>query len=99
MALRCSGLVTSTRRHLRLQLSPSLSPLSRSCSSSSDFQTLMDETVLQHLVCPISKYPLRYDATRNLLICGEIRVAYPIRHGVPLLIPSEGRLLREDEDI
>ncbi|KAJ0408298.1 hypothetical protein ATCC90586_008248 [Pythium insidiosum] len=73
-------------------------PASTSAGGADRVETLLDESVLQHLVCPISKYPLRYDASRGLLICPEIRVAYPIREGVPLLVPSEGRVLREDEE-
>ncbi|KAG6576511.1 Protein preY, mitochondrial [Phytophthora cinnamomi] len=54
---------------------------------------LEDESVMQHLVCPISKYPLRYDAERGSLVCDEINVEYPIWRGVPLLVPSEGRII------
>jgi uncharacterized protein YbaR (Trm112 family) len=54
---------------------------------------LQDERVLEHLVCPISKFPLRYDREGVRLVCDEINVAYPIRNGVPVLVPAEGRLL------
>ena len=59
---------------------------------------LEDESIMEHLVCPISKFPLRYDATRGLIICSEIRVAYPVRNGIPYLIPSEARILKDDEE-
>ena len=54
---------------------------------------LFDESVMEHLVCPISKYPLRYDTERGSLVCDEINVEYPIWQGVPLLVPSEGRMI------
>lgn len=57
---------------------------------------LEDERVLEHLVCPISKFPLRYDRERARLVCDEINVAYPIRNGVPVLVPAEGRILSTD---
>lgn len=57
---------------------------------------LEDEGVLEHLVCPISKLPLRYDREHGRLVCDEINVAYPIRNGIPVLIPAEGRILGGD---
>ncbi|DAZ93347.1 TPA: hypothetical protein N0F65_011873 [Lagenidium giganteum] len=67
-------------------------------SASHQTSTLEDPSVMDHLVCPISKLPLRYDAARGLIICPEIRVAYPVRNGVPVLVPTEGRILRDDEE-
>lgn len=66
--------------------------MSSEASASAD-GALQDERVLEHLVCPISKFPLRYDRERARLVCDEINVAYPIRNGVPVLVPAEGRLL------
>ncbi|CAH0484974.1 hypothetical protein KXD40_003708 [Peronospora effusa] len=54
---------------------------------------LLDESVMEHLVCPISKYPLHYDTERGSLVCEEIHVEYPIWQGIPLLVPSEGRII------
>ena len=62
---------------------------------------LLDETVLEHIVCPISKFPLRYDSERGSLVCDEVSVEYPIWYGVPVLVPSDGRILevsRNSED-
>ncbi|TDH68010.1 hypothetical protein CCR75_003803 [Bremia lactucae] len=58
---------------------------------------LSDESILQHLVCPISKFPLRYDAKRGSLVCDEIHVEYPIWKGIPMLVPSEGRIINPSE--
>ncbi|RLN97240.1 hypothetical protein BBJ28_00010391 [Nothophytophthora sp. Chile5] len=61
-------------------------------------ERLADESVMEHLVCPISKHPLRFDAERGSLICDEIRVEYPIWNGIPILVPSEGRVLGSNND-
>uniref|UniRef100_A0AAV1SZH4 Protein preY, mitochondrial n=1 Tax=Peronospora matthiolae TaxID=2874970 RepID=A0AAV1SZH4_9STRA len=55
--------------------------------------SLVDESAMDHLVCPISKYPLRYDTERGSLVCDQISVEYPIWYGVPVLVPSEGRIV------
>lgn len=59
---------------------------------------LVDKTILDHLVCPISKYPLSYDVQQGVLICKKIHVSYPVRHGVPILVPAEGQILQDDEE-
>ncbi|RHY46925.1 hypothetical protein DYB30_009717 [Aphanomyces astaci] len=66
---------------------------------SSSTATLQDETVLERLVCPISKLPLEYLPAHGVLFCREIRVAYPIRHGIPILVPTEGRIVPDDEGL
>ncbi|OQR88354.1 hypothetical protein ACHHYP_06859 [Achlya hypogyna] len=60
---------------------------------------LTSRSVLEHLVCPISKLPLEYVEDQSILFCREIRVAYPVRHGIPILVPTEGRIVPEDETI
>ncbi|KAL4144721.1 hypothetical protein PRNP1_013847 [Phytophthora ramorum] len=79
----------------------SAAPMTRGMSSTSSrfdrTATLADESVLEHLVCPISKSPLRYDAERGSLVCDEISVEYPIWQGVPLLVPSEGRIISSSD--
>ncbi|KDO29540.1 hypothetical protein SPRG_05496 [Saprolegnia parasitica CBS 223.65] len=61
--------------------------------------TLASPSVLQHLVCPISKLPLEHLEAQGILFCREIRVAYPIRGGIPILVPTEGRIVPEDEPL
>lgn len=68
-----------------------------SASHFGEKSVLEDESVLEHLVCPISKYPLRYDDQRGSLVCDEINVEYPIYQGVPMLVPSEGRIIKDDQ--
>jgi len=53
----------------------------------------VDRRLLEFLVCPITKSSLDYDEARQELISRKARLAYPIRRGVPHLLPSEARHL------
>lgn len=57
----------------------------------------VDPRLLELLVCPITKATLTYDEARQELISRKARLAYPIRRGVPHMIPSEARALEDDE--
>ena len=57
----------------------------------------VDRKLLEILVCPLSKGPLRHDAERQELISERARLAYPIREGVPILLVDEARELEEGE--
>lgn len=52
-----------------------------------------DGRILEFLVCPVTRGPLQYDAVRQELISRAARLAYPIRDGIPILIPDEARHL------
>jgi len=49
--------------------------------------------LLDLLVCPVTKGPLRYDAERQELISDKAGLAYPIRDGIPVMLPDEARSL------
>uniref|UniRef100_A0A3Q3X3X6 Protein preY, mitochondrial n=1 Tax=Mola mola TaxID=94237 RepID=A0A3Q3X3X6_MOLML len=57
-----------------------------------------DVSLLEFLVCPLSKKPLRYEAKTNELINKELGIAYPIVDGIPNMIPQEARLIQKDID-
>jgi hypothetical protein len=57
----------------------------------------VDAKLLELLVCPITKTGLVYDAGRQELISRAARLAYPIRDGVPLMLPDEARQLDDDD--
>jgi uncharacterized protein YbaR (Trm112 family) len=57
----------------------------------------MDTRLLEMLVCPVTKGPLRLSEDRNELISRSARLAYPIRDGIPILLESEARPLTEIE--
>ena len=52
-----------------------------------------DPKLLEILVCPLSKGPLRYDADRQELISEKAGLAYPIRDGIPIMLVDEARQL------
>jgi hypothetical protein len=56
-----------------------------------------DPKLLEILVCPASKGALHYDEERQELISRAARLAYPIRDGIPIMLPDEARALSDDE--
>lgn len=57
----------------------------------------MDTRLLELLVCPVCKGPLVYDRQRQELLSRAMRLAYPVRDGMPILLESEARTMSEDE--
>jgi len=57
----------------------------------------IDPKLLEILVCPLTKGPLRYDRAAQELISEEAGLAYPIRDGIPIMLVDEARRLRDDE--
>jgi uncharacterized protein YbaR (Trm112 family) len=47
--------------------------------------------LLEILVCPVTKVPLRYDAAKQELISDQAGLAYPIRDGIPVMLVEEAR--------
>ncbi|QOG06783.1 Trm112 family protein [Aureimonas sp. OT7] len=52
-----------------------------------------DPKLLELLVCPLTKGQLIYDSERNELVSRKAGLAYPIRDGIPIMLPSEARIL------
>lgn len=57
----------------------------------------MDPKLLELLVCPVTKGPLRFDKERQELISQSARLAYPVRDGMPILLENEARPLEDSE--
>ena len=53
----------------------------------------VDPKLLEILVCPLTKGPLEFDAARRELISRSAKLAYPIRDGIPIMLPEEARPL------
>lgn len=53
----------------------------------------VDPKLLEILVCPLTKSTLEYDAARQELISRKAKLAYPIRDGIPIMLPEEARKL------
>jgi uncharacterized protein YbaR (Trm112 family) len=54
-------------------------------------ETAVDPKLLEILVCPVTKGPLEFDASRQELVSRSARLAYPIRDGIPIMLPEEAR--------
>ena len=52
-----------------------------------------DPKLLELLVCPVTKHRLEYDAERQELISRAANLAYPVRDGIPIMLPEEARSL------
>lgn len=57
----------------------------------------VDPKLLEMLVCPLTKAPLSWNAQTAELISKAGRLAYPVRDGVPIMLPSEARALDDTE--
>ena len=57
----------------------------------------MDTKLLELLVCPVTKGPLRYNQDTQELISRSARLAYPVRDGIPVMLEGEARALTEAE--
>jgi hypothetical protein len=53
----------------------------------------VDPRLLEILVCPVTKGPLTYDRAAGELISRQAGLAYPIRDGIPIMLPEEARRL------
>ena len=62
-------------------------------STPDHLESTTDPKLLEILVCPITKGPLEFDSTRQELISRSAKLAYPIRDGIPIMLPDEARPL------
>jgi uncharacterized protein YbaR (Trm112 family) len=56
-----------------------------------------DPKLLEILVCPLTKTTLRYDCEKQELVSRAAGLAYPIRGGIPVMLPGEARQLSDEE--
>jgi uncharacterized protein YbaR (Trm112 family) len=55
----------------------------------------VDPRLLEILVCPVTRTGLDYDRAAGELISRAARLAYPIRDGIPIMLPDEARVIDE----
>jgi uncharacterized protein len=55
----------------------------------------VDPKLLEILVCPVTKTRLEYDAEKQELVSKAAGLAYPIRDGIPIMLPDEARELKD----
>lgn len=58
----------------------------------------VDPKLLEILVCPLTKAPLIYDRARSELVSEQAGLAFPVRDGVPIMLPDEARHLDDGGD-
>jgi uncharacterized protein len=54
-------------------------------------ENTVDPKLLEILVCPLTRGPLEFDAGRQELVSRSAKLAYPIRDGIPIMLPEEAR--------
>ncbi|OJX80466.1 MAG: hypothetical protein BGO93_00160 [Mesorhizobium sp. 65-26] len=57
----------------------------------------VDPRLLELLACPLTKGPLSWDPERGELVSRVARLAYPIRDGIPVMLPSEARSISAED--
>ncbi|WP_415715085.1 Trm112 family protein [Roseibium sp.] len=55
----------------------------------------VDRKLLELIVCPVTKATLEYDADAQELVSRPAKLAYPIRNGIPIMLPDEARQLED----
>jgi uncharacterized protein YbaR (Trm112 family) len=53
----------------------------------------IDPRLLELLVCPVTKQALEYDREKQELVSRAAKLAYPVRDGIPIMLPEEARKL------
>jgi uncharacterized protein YbaR (Trm112 family) len=57
----------------------------------------VDPRLLELLACPLTKGPLAWDPERGELISRVAKLAYPVRDGIPIMLPSEARTISVED--
>lgn len=63
----------------------------------SDTVQKIDPKFLELLSCPLTKGPLAWDPARSELVSRLAKLAYPVRDGIPIMLPSEARTIDPEE--
>ena len=58
---------------------------------------IVDPRLLAILVCPLTRGPLHYDRAANELVSPKAGLAYPVRDGIPVMLPEEARPLNPSD--
>ena len=55
----------------------------------------LDPAILEILVCPVTRGPLSYDEAAGELVSKDAGLAFPVRDGIPIMLPEEARSLKD----
>lgn len=67
--------------------------------NASDTKDEIDPLLLEILVCPVTKQPLVWDKDAHELISKAAGLAYPVRKGIPVMLPEEARKIGEEPHV
>jgi uncharacterized protein YbaR (Trm112 family) len=67
--------------------------------SKAEDESGLDVKLLELLACPLTKGPLVWDAARGELVSRLARLAYPVRDGIPVMLPSEARSIEIEKGV
>lgn len=57
----------------------------------------MSERLTDILACPVCKGPLLWLQDSQEFVCRADRLAYPVRDGIPVMLPDEARRLSAED--
>ena len=57
----------------------------------------MDSRLIEMLACPVSKAPVFYAEARQLIVCPTSKLAYPVKDGIPAMLPEDAIKLDEND--
>ncbi len=59
----------------------------------------MDQRLIELMACPVSKAPVYFAATRQLIVCPTSKLAYPIKDGIPAMLPEDAIKLDDGDPL
>ena len=59
----------------------------------------MDSRLIEILACPISKAPVFFSEARQLIVCPTSKLAYPVRDGIPAMLPEDAITLEQNDPL
>ena len=62
-------------------------------------QNFMDSRLIEMLACPVSKAPVFFAEARQLIVCPTSKLAYPIKDGIPAMLPEDAIKLEENDPV
>jgi uncharacterized protein YbaR (Trm112 family) len=63
------------------------------------FGTIMDSRLIEMLACPVSKAPVFFSEARQLIVCPTSKLAYPIKDGIPAMLPEDAIKLEDNDPV
>lgn len=59
----------------------------------------MDPRLVEMLACPVTRAPVYFSAARQLIVCPTSKLAYPIKDGIPAMLPEDAIKLEDDDPL